>query len=51
MEERVTRLGGTFEARSEPGAGTLLMLELPLKEENTNRGIPKSEADSNIARG
>jgi signal transduction histidine kinase len=30
MEERVTRLGGRFRVRSEPGRGTTLSVELPL---------------------
>ena len=30
MEERVTHLGGAFEVRSKPGAGTRVAAELPL---------------------
>ncbi len=30
MEERVTHLGGAFEVRSQPGAGTKVAVELPL---------------------
>ena len=29
IEERVARLGGTFEIHSEPGSGTILTVELP----------------------
>jgi signal transduction histidine kinase len=32
MEERVTRLGGSFRIESEPGKGTLLAVDLPLNE-------------------
>lgn len=31
MEERVSHLGGTFQVTSEPGQGTLLSIELPLR--------------------
>ena len=34
MEERVNHLGGTFQARSEPGNGTLLRIDLPLPAED-----------------
>jgi signal transduction histidine kinase len=30
MEERVNHLGGSFQAKSEPGLGTVLLVELPL---------------------
>ncbi len=30
MEERVNHLGGTFQVKSEPGCGTVLLVELPL---------------------
>jgi len=30
MEERVTHLGGTFQVKSEPGRGTLVLVDLPL---------------------
>jgi signal transduction histidine kinase len=33
VEERVARLGGTFEIHSEPGTGTALAIELPFAEE------------------
>jgi signal transduction histidine kinase len=51
MEERVTRLGGSFEARSDPGAGTTLMLELPLNNGKSIRGNTTGETNSHIARG
>jgi signal transduction histidine kinase len=34
MEERVTRLGGTFGIDSEIGGGTILTVELPLAGQN-----------------
>jgi signal transduction histidine kinase len=51
MEERVSRLGGSFEAKSNPGAGTTLILELPLNNGKSTRGITTGETDSHIARG
>ncbi len=41
MEERVHHLGGTFEVQSEPGQGTLLIVELPL---------PSADAPAETAR-
>jgi signal transduction histidine kinase len=33
MRERTTLLGGHFEIHSEPGAGTVVVAEVPLQEE------------------
>jgi signal transduction histidine kinase len=55
IEERVTRLGGTFAAHSDLGVGTVLSLQLPLKNGMRNgnklRGGPIGETDSNSPRG
>ncbi len=34
MRERIALLGGSFEVRSEPGAGTEVVAEIPLPEEH-----------------
>ena len=36
MEERVNHLGGSFQAKSEPGLGTVLLVELPLAARATS---------------
>jgi PAS domain S-box-containing protein len=38
MRERVALLGGHFEIHSEPGAGTLVVAEVPLQEETDTEG-------------
>jgi signal transduction histidine kinase len=38
MRERVALLGGRFEIRSEPGAGTVVVAEVPLQDETNARG-------------
>ena len=37
MEERVTRLGGLFQVDSQPGHGTLLSIELPVRMANGSK--------------
>jgi signal transduction histidine kinase len=51
IEERVARLGGTFEARSAPGIGTALLVTLPMTTGSEIQGGPTtSETNSNTAR-
>src|SRR5579883_3376886 len=47
IQERVTRLGGSCRVHSEPGAGTVLLVELPLEQKNEET----REAHSHSARG
>lgn len=52
IEERVTQLGGKFEAHSEQGNGTILAIELPIIEDEANRNEqPKLETDSHLVGG
>jgi len=51
IEERVARLGGTFEARSAAGNGTALLVTLPFKMGSEIQGDPTSETNSHPARG
>ena len=39
MRERVALLGGRFEIRSEPGAGTVVVAEVPLRQEIDTEGL------------
>jgi signal transduction histidine kinase len=41
MRERVALLGGHLEIHSEPGAGTLVVAEVPLQEEIETEGTGK----------
>jgi signal transduction histidine kinase len=38
MRERIALLDGHFEIHSEPGAGTLVVAEVPLREETDSEG-------------
>jgi signal transduction histidine kinase len=41
MEERVSRLGGKWEVHSAPGSGTILAIELPVRESENGQGADK----------
>ncbi len=51
IEERVARLGGKCEVRSEPGNGTLLSVELPFDERHESRDTHARETDSHSISG
>ena len=51
IEERVARLGGKCEVRSEPGKGTLLAIELPFKEMQESQNQDARQTDSHSVSG
>jgi signal transduction histidine kinase len=44
MEERVNHLGGSFQVKSEPGHGTMLVVELPLTAAEPSAPQPETVA-------
>jgi len=43
MRERVAMLEGHFEIQSEPGVGTLVVVEIPLRQETDTEGAGNNE--------
>jgi signal transduction histidine kinase len=46
IQERVARLGGACTVHSEPGGGTIVVVDLPLTRERAARKEAEHEADS-----
>jgi signal transduction histidine kinase len=44
IQERVTRLGGTFQVLSQPGNGTALSVELPFTMENRSACVRETDS-------
>ena len=43
MRERVAMLEGHFEIQSEPGVGTVVVVEIPLRQETDTEGAGNNE--------